>query len=228
MTTKFNITQIFKSIQGEGRLAGVVSVFIRLAGCNLRCRWCDTAYSWPTDAGDEMAIDKIIEKVKSFGCTHIVVTGGEPLIHDNLEILLAALRNEGFHITLETAATGYMPLSVDLMSISPKLSNSTPDGPQGQNHEKSRLNLDALANFIDNYDYQLKFVVANETDIAETQRIIDQLGPLQCDKVMLMPQATDRMAYRTLAPMVANWCIEKGFTFCPRLHVEFWDKDINK
>src|SRR6186997_1453110 len=99
------ISEIFHSIQGEGVLVGVPSVFIRTSGCNLRCTWCDTPYaSWKPE-GAEMGTAEILAKVREFGARHVVVTGGEPMIAKGMPELLAALRADGRHLTIETAAT---------------------------------------------------------------------------------------------------------------------------
>src|ERR1051325_4341762 len=120
------VAEIFHSIQGEGRLAGVPSVFIRTSGCNLRCVWCDTPYtSWEPE-GEEKSLDDIIVEAKSYPTRHAVLTGGEPLIAPEIEALSERLKAENFHITIETAATVFKPVRCDLMSLSPKLANSTP------------------------------------------------------------------------------------------------------
>src|SRR3954466_5525232 len=99
------IAEIFYSIQGEGRLAGVPSVFIRTSGCNLRCVWCDTPYtSWEPE-GEEMELDAIVAQAKSHPARHAVLTGGEPMISPDIEELSGRLKAEDFHITIETAAT---------------------------------------------------------------------------------------------------------------------------
>src|ERR1041385_8165014 len=101
------IAEIFYSIQGEGKLVGVPSVFVRVSGCNLRCVWCDTHYaSWEPE-GKEISVGEIVRRVKAFGTRHIVLTGGEPMIMPEIVELCDALKAENFHITTETAATVY-------------------------------------------------------------------------------------------------------------------------
>ena len=117
------IAEIFHSIQGEGRLTGVPSVFVRTSGCNLRCWFCDTPYaSWKPE-GDSQNIETVLLEVKRFGCPHVVITGGEPMIAPELPYLVDSLRSDGMHVTIETAGTVIHdpPLQCDLMSISPKL-----------------------------------------------------------------------------------------------------------
>ena len=124
------IAELFYSLQGEGSLVGVPSVFIRTSGCNLRCVWCDTPYtSWQPE-GAEQDLDQILSAVRSFqAARHVVVTGGEPMIAPEIVPLTERLRALGLHITVETAGTVFQPVACDLMSISPKLSGSTPTGP---------------------------------------------------------------------------------------------------
>jgi 7-carboxy-7-deazaguanine synthase len=135
------INEIFHSLQGEGFLAGVPSVFIRVAGCPLRCRWCDTKYAQEAQAGTEYGIDEIVRAVGKWDCSHLVITGGEPMVNDGLPQLAWELKAVGKHITIETAGIAYIPdMPCDLMSISPKLSNSMPtaeDIPKGRERQKS-------------------------------------------------------------------------------------------
>src|SRR5438034_6238104 len=101
------ISEIFHSIQGEGMLTGVPSVFVRASGCNLRCVWCDTPYaSWQPE-GENVPAAEIARRVGEFDARHVVVTGGEPMIMPDIVELCARLREAGHHITMETAATVY-------------------------------------------------------------------------------------------------------------------------
>ena len=125
------VTEIFYSLQGEGMLVGVPSVFVRLAGCPFRCRWCDTAYAWDYAAGEDLSGNQIVEQVNRWPCRFVVLTGGEPLMAGDLSVrpgladLTRRLAALGKHITIETAGALFVPdLACDLMSISPKLTNS--------------------------------------------------------------------------------------------------------
>src|SRR5512142_1991646 len=125
------ISEIFHSIQGEGILAGVPSVFVRTSGCNLRCVWCDTPYtSWQPE-GNQMTVSEILAEVLRWPGGHTVVTGGEPMIAPEIIELCRDLRGAGQHVTIETAGTVFAPVDCDLMSISPKLANSTPVSREG-------------------------------------------------------------------------------------------------
>ncbi len=219
------INEIFYSLQGEGFLAGIPSVFVRLAGCPLRCRWCDTKYAWTEEAGEDYRIEEIVQTIQRWTCKFIVITGGEPMTNSDLAELVRKLKELKKHITIETAGTTFIAdMPCDLMSISPKLSNSTPDEPElAETHEALRLDVAVLRNLIDNYEYQLKFVVDSQNDLAEIQQTIEKLGSVDSEKVMLMPQAAARDELLVKSPMVAEMCKRTGFAFCQRLQVLLWN-----
>jgi len=225
------VNKVFYSLQGEGFLAGVPSVFVRLAGCPLHCKWCDTKYSWDETKAAQYSIDKIVKTVDNWPCRFVVITGGEPMINPDLTLkhdlpeLVHRLKNSGKHITIETAGISFIPdLPCDLMSISPKLSNSTPAEPELEAaHEDSRLDIAVLRKLIDNYKYQLKFVVDSQNDLAEIQQTIEKLGDVDSEKVMLMPQAATRDELLAKSPMVAEMCKRTGFAFCHRLQILLWN-----
>ncbi len=219
------VNDIFYSLQGEGFLAGFPSVFVRLAGCPLRCRWCDTKYAWDEDAGQDRGIDEIVEAVCKWPCRFVVITGGEPMVNFEIRQLARELKAAGRHITIETAGIAYIPdVPCDLMSISPKLSNSVPaEAEQATSHEHSRLDMAVLGELIANYHCQLKFVVDSANDLAEIQEVIEQTGNIDPQMVMLMPQAATRDELLAKSPMVAEICKSAGFAFCQRLHILLWD-----
>ncbi len=219
------INEIFYSLQGEGFLAGVPSVFVRLAGCPLQCRWCDTKYAWDQRAGKDYTIDEIIHTVQEWPCKFIVITGGEPMINSDLPQLVKKLKTAGKHITIETAGIAYIPdLPCDLMSISPKLSNSAPDDAQvSAVHEDSRLDIAVLQELLDNYEYQLKFIVDSQDDLPEIQQTIEKIGSVNPEKVMLMPQAATRDEFLAKSPIVAQMCRQAGFALSQRLQVLLWN-----
>jgi 7-carboxy-7-deazaguanine synthase len=219
------VNEIFYSLQGEGILAGTPSAFIRLAGCPLRCRWCDTKYAWEQTAGAHYSIEKIIKTVEQWPCRFVVLTGGEPMINPDLPQLTQALKASDKHITIETAGIAFIPdMPCDLMSISPKLSNSTPSELElAESHEDSRLDVAVLRELIDNYEYQLKFVVDSEADLPEIQQTIDDIGNIDLEKVMLMPQAATRDELLVKSTLVAKMCEQTGLTFSQRLQILLYD-----
>jgi 7-carboxy-7-deazaguanine synthase len=216
------IAELFYSIQGEGSLVGVPSVFIRTSGCNLRCAWCDTPYaSWQPE-GTEIELDEILHEVAALPARHVVVTGGEPMIAPDIVALTGRLRALGKHITIETAGTVFAPVACDLMSISPKLANSTPDDPRwsGQ-HERVRIQPAVLRELMARYQYQLKFVIQRAEDLDEVRSLVGQLSADR-ERVILMPEGTDSDRLRERGVWLAEVCKEAGFRFSPRLHVDLW------
>ena len=173
------IAEIFYSVQGEGRLIGVPSVFIRTSGCNLRCGWCDTPYTSWRPEGRQWSIDEILEEVGKYPSRFIVLTGGEPFLAPQIAKLTEVLKQSAAHITIETAATIFQPVACDLLSMSPKLANSTPwkkqQGRFAKLHDARRLDLAAMAKFLDRYDCQIKFVVDRPADFDELRDILAKL-----------------------------------------------------
>ena len=220
------ISEIFYSLQGEGRLIGLPSVFIRTSGCNLRCVWCDTPYtSWQPE-GRSYPIEKIIREVEKYPARHVVITGGEPLLASELAELAAKLKAGGRHITIETAATIYRAVPCDLFSLSPKLANSTPwkraAGKFAPRHEAQRLHFSVIQRYIDNYDYQLKFVVAQKTDFDEIKQILTGLKNVDRSRVLIMPEGTTRRTLMAKAKWLVELCKQNGYGFTPRLHIELF------
>src|SRR5438477_8792639 len=167
-STRMKIAEIFYSVQGEGALVGVPSVFVRTSGCNLRCEWCDTPYTSWRPEGTDWTLDRIVAEVRAHPARHVVVTGGEPMITPEMVELTQRLREAGLHITIETAGTVFHPVACDLMSISPKLANSTPnDARYSRQHERLRIQPPVLAELMARYPYQLKFVIAQPGDLDE-------------------------------------------------------------
>jgi 7-carboxy-7-deazaguanine synthase len=218
------IAELFHSIQGEGKLSGVPSVFVRASGCNLRCVWCDTPYASWNPEGNDVSVREIVNRVVEFNTKHIVLTGGEPMIMPDIVELCDELKSRGHHITLETAATVYKPLKLDLASLSPKLSNSTPHGTSfAKSHEQHRLNIPVIQRFIDHSpDFQLKFVVSSDSDLDEIQEIVEQLKNVEPSDVLLMPEGIDAATLDSRAEWISDICKRTGFRFCPRLHIALY------
>ncbi|QLG26274.1 7-carboxy-7-deazaguanine synthase QueE [Halorarum halophilum] len=231
------INELFHSIQGEGELAGVPSVFVRTSGCNLRCWFCDSYHtSWePTHA--RMTVDDVVEDVLSYEeADHVVLTGGEPLIHEASVSLLERLHELGYHTTVETNGTIYRDAPIDLASVSPKLASSTPTpakDPKGEGewearHEGNRIDVDALARLVDSYDAQLKFVVTDADDLPEIERIVERIRTeatttVRDSDVLLMPEGTTRDALDGRRADVAELAMRNGYRYTPRLHVDLWN-----
>lgn len=233
------VNELFYSLQGEGTLSGVPSVFVRTSGCNLRCWFCDSYHtSWePTHA--RMSVDEIADEVKSHSnADHVVLTGGEPLIHDRSVDLLEELDAAGYHLTVETNGTIYRDAPIDLASISPKLASSTPtperdpkgEGEWADRHEDRRIDMAALSELVDAYEFQLKFVVTNRDDVDEATRLVDRIRDntsttVRNTDVLLMPEGATRDTLDENRNAVADLAIEYGYRYTPRLHVDLWNDE---
>jgi 7-carboxy-7-deazaguanine synthase len=289
------IAEIFRSLQGEGRLTGVESIFVRTAGCNLRCGYCDTPYASWTPQGDELAVAEILDRVEhlrqsprpaflnavsplpmgegpgvraeqrsgvrgqgpgtrnlqiSKSPHHVVLTGGEPMLFAELVPLAAELRRRGRHVTIETAGTLYLPVACDLISISPKLSNSSPlplgepphcsplplgEGPGvravctdeqylkwAERHALHRHAPDVIRRLIAQYDYQLKFVVDCPADCEAVLAYLREFPEIERSRVLLMPQGVDAPALAAKAVWLQPYCAAHELTFCPRRQIEWF------
>jgi 7-carboxy-7-deazaguanine synthase len=227
------ISEIYSSRQGEGLLTGTPSVFIRTAGCNLRCGFCDTPFaSWEPD-GQRMTIPEIVsltnqlaKRSLSAKPNHVVITGGEPMLPNEINELCQKIRATNFHITIETAGTLFRRLECDLMSVSPKLSNSDPDrsraGEWKARHQQSRHRPKVVRQLIEQYEYQLKFVVGTPSDLDEILNFLQQVEVQDHSRVMLMPQGVDSRVLQQRAQWLVPLCEQLGFTFCPRKHIEWF------
>lgn len=217
-TISMIVNEIFYSLQGEGSLAGVPSVFIRLADCPLRCRWCDTAYARDPQAGTQMTPQTILPQIADYPTRRLVITGGEPTVQDGLGAFMRVFADAGYHITLETSAYRFVPdLPIQLASISPKLSN-TGDVPVSK-----RLSLAAIGQYVQTYPYQIKFVVDAPHDLNEIAECLEQLEQVDPERVFLMPQAAGREEYLAKSQWLSEYCLQTGFSFSPRLHVMLYD-----
>jgi len=220
------IAEIFHSIQGEGMLAGVPSVFVRTSGCNLRCRWCDTKYaSWEPE-GEEWAVDAVLARVREYPARHAVITGGEPMVARGIHALCAGLRAMGMHITIETAGTVAPDgIACDLASLSPKLANSTPlPGEIGEawreRHERDRWRPEIVREWVEAGPFQLKFVVEGAADLEELEGLVAVLGDrVRPSDVFLMPQGTDLPTLAGRERELVDLCLRRGYRYCPRLHI---------
>lgn len=222
------ISETFYSIQGEGELTGIPSVFIRTSGCNLRCRWCDTMYASWNPEGDEQSISELLSVVQAYPTRYVVLTGGEPMIAKGIYHLANRLKDLGKHITIETAGTvPPMGIPCNLSSISPKLSNSTPgdDAPSGwkKRHEATRWQPDIVKEWILHSAFQLKFVVETSEDLEEISEMVSQLDrPIPPEKILIMPEGTDAATIRGRDETLIDVCKRLGYRYCNRLHVELF------
>lgn len=223
------IAEIFHSLQGEGELTGVPSVFVRTSGCNLRCTWCDTPYaSWQPE-GKPRTVAQILATIEQHRTTrHVVLTGGEPMIAKEIRELAAGVKASGRHVTIETAATvAPEGIACDLASLSPKLLNSAPDPEKHavwrRKHEATRWQPNVVRAWIDTYSYQFKFVVSRPEDVDELEHMLAALKrEIPRHKVLLMPEGTSLETIRGRAGWLAALCKERGYRYAHRLHIELY------
>ena len=225
------ISEIFHSIQGEGLLTGVPSIFVRTSGCNLRCRWCDTPYaSWKPE-GDELSVEEILARTATYpAARHVVLTGGEPMIARGIHELAAALHAAGLHITIETAGTVEPGgIACDLASLSPKLKHSTPlpgeiEPGWIERHEQRRLQPEVLRAWLEHCpEYQMKFVVCTESDLEEIAALLAETGPpIPPHRVLLMPEGRSVEELAARSAWLVDVCKSRGFRYCRRLHIDLF------
>lgn len=202
------VSEIFYSIQGEGINIGKPAIFLRLAGCHLRCIWCDSKYTWNFKSGKAMSTAEIIKKIKKYPCRHLVITGGEPLIQQNALIeLLKKLSN--YYVEIETS--GSLPTHINEYinhyNCSPKLSNS-------------KNQTIKLGKFPHEKTYY-KFVVDKISDIKEIKSFIRR-HRLPLKNVILMPQGVRQRELAKKTKWLAEICKKENLRFTPRLHIEIW------
>ena len=183
------INEIFQSIQGEGPLVGSSCVFVRTAGCNCMCDWCDTKYSW--DNWMEIPISEIINSVKRYGAKRVVITGGEPTIQmDEVEELVTRLRKDGYHVALETngIVDDYDERMFDLVVVSPKYASDW-DKWLGRNvvlkFVINELNADMVFAWVNSHKakniYFMPFGTTPQMILANSRIIIEKLNEYEVD-----------------------------------------------
>ena len=198
-------SEIFYSIQGEGQLVGLPSVFFRTSYCNLRCIWCDTPYtSWQPEDKD-ISVEDAVVAILAYDCQRVVITGGEPFMQAKE---LTSLCQQ---------------VEADLLSISPKLANSNPatSNHHFQPHQRLRINQPVLRQFLDQYNCQLKFVVETEPDLVEIQQLPQEMQ-IPSSTIVLMPQGISRDQIQGKQNWMVEICKQHGYRYSPRLQVDIW------
>lgn len=229
---KLSISEMFcDTLQGEGPSAGVISTFMRLQGCTLKCTWCDTLEVWPN--GNEYTFDEIFQMFENYDLInkfkqgqHLVLTGGSPLKQqDQLLLFLRYFLNlYGFipYIELENEAVlmvkPELQFYIKQYNNSPKLANS------GMK-ERARIKPEVLKqlNNINGLSY-FKFVVEREEDWEEIERDFIKPGYIYKSKIILMPQGQTQVELNRTRETAADMAIKHGVRFSDRMHVTIWDK----
>ena len=232
------INEIYTCLQGEGKLTGVPHILIRVSGCRLRCQFansfCDTPYSsWAPEKGKYSYEDihEFYNKHKSI--KHTMITGGGPTLHSGMLIALCELAKEFKHyITIETEGSEYVETKGDLISLSPKLTNSTPrpgtwmpylnrevTEADKKKHEKWRCNYDAMKSLITYHpDYQMKPVISSEKDLEEV-KYLQEILDVPNDMVYLMPEGLEPKQLNERRKWLMDLCVREGYNFTDRLHI---------
>lgn len=207
-TSTLRITEIFRSLQGEARHAGLPTVFVRLTGCPMRCVYCDSAYAF--HGGDKRDIDEIILDVKQYSAKHVTVTGGEPLAQKNCLELLSKLCDLGYVVSLETGN------AIDISAVDKRvhivLDIKTPASQEEHNNQYQNLE------HITDKD-QLKFVLMNRDDYLWSKQFVKERGLTGKVEVLFSPVA-DQLA----ASDLADWILEDNLSvrFQMQLHKHLW------
>ncbi|RMG45344.1 MAG: 7-carboxy-7-deazaguanine synthase QueE [Candidatus Dadabacteria bacterium] len=224
---KFNVSEVFYSIQGEGPEAGIPMVFLRFSGCNLRCSWgdllCDTPYaSWQPETNllDLKTVASLVSEASS-ECRRIVLTGGEPTIQNNLEELCRFFVNRGYRLSIETAGSGPIPESVSTVVLSPKLSDSIPSDISAKTmHTRNRLKFYEFVPRGDQRVY-LKFVIGPDTDMKEVDQIITDLA-VNPDHIYFMPLGSTEKELAENSRRCWQEALKRGYRYSGRLHIHTW------
>lgn len=173
-----------------------------------------------------MKVEEVVARVVVLDEEHVVLTGGEPMIFPESVELTERLRALGHHITIETAGTRYLPVAADLISLSPKLSNSTPDagadGAWARHHEARRRAPEVVRRLVAEYPYQVKFVVDSPEDCREAEDFLAEYPEIDRDRVLLMPMGTEPARLAETAVWLEPYCARHGLRYCPRRQVEWF------
>ena len=205
------INEIYLSVQGESTHTGLPCIFIRLTGCNLRCSWCDTAYAF--HEGKNMSIDEIFKKVESFGIHLVEITGGEPLMQDNVYTLMRRLIEKRYKVMLETGG------SISLERV-PKDVIKIMDLKCPGSGEQEKNNLDNLK-LLAPHD-EVKFVILDKKDYEWSRDIIKKYKINETAQILLSP-VFDKLELKE----IVKWILEDRLPvrLQTQLHKIIWDKN---
>jgi len=208
------VNEIFLSVQGEGLYMGRPTVFIRLTGCNLRCKWCDTKYAF--EDGDKMTVEEVLAKVEEYGIKEVCITGGEPLLQDEVIGLMFRLIDGGYHIVLETNGSINIEEVPAEDEVSIAMDIKCPSSGMADRMLFSNIELLGPGDF-------LKFVVADEKDYDYAMDILDTYQP-ECEAVFTPVGGAD-------LKWLAERLIEdraRDIRILPQLHKIIWGNERGK
>lgn len=191
------ISEIFRSIQGESTYAGLPCIFIRLAGCNLSCSWCDTPYARVPDEAKELTMEQVLDEVKKFDCRLLEITGGEPLLQNDTKKLISALFDGGYRVLLETNG------SVSLEGLDRRLIKIIDVKCPSSGHAGSFLmeNLDLITP-----DDEVKFVIGDREDYEFAKKFVEEFIKDRTLKVLFAP-VKPALPPKVLAEWILKDCL---------------------
>jgi organic radical activating enzyme len=225
------VAEVFgPTVQGEGPSTGRRAAFIRLGACNLHCTWCDTPYTWDATRFDLRAelkrtpVDEIVTRALEGNPGVVVITGGEPLLHQKRPgwlVLLDQLTDAGVEVEVETNGTIAPTLEtawrVSRFNVSPKLAHAG-------DSEDARIRPDALSALVETCRASFKFVCATAADVTEVAEVVDRLD-IPRRLVWVMPEGTNTAALDEHLAAIADPAIAAGFNLTTRLHVYAWGNE---
>jgi len=209
------LAEAFHSLQGEGPSTGTPAHFLRLQGCAVGCRWCDTKYTWDPAGGEALAIPQVFARLRALGeASLLVVTGGEPLAHPGIDTLLAAALEIWPRVEVETSGSAPPPLAHAHLHYnhSPKLPSATARWAGTWAH---------AAAFAADPNTTFKLVVGEDPDEADALRLLAE-HRLPRERTVLMPEGLTDIALRARALRLAEVCKRENLRLSPRLHVWLW------
>ena len=214
-TNYYGICEIFPTIQCEGINQGIPSIIIRLYGCNLNCKRCDSIM----DSYSLMNKEEVLTVVRKFNCKHIIITGGEPTIYKNINLLVVLFKNNGYYVTVETNATIKRKLNCDLVSLSPKISSV-------MKTDYNSINIDVINYYLQNNNYQIKFVSRNkESDFKRIINIISNFSLYNPDRIMVMALSNSKNELDKIQKDIISLCIKYNLRYANRLQLQVWNNE---
>lgn len=206
-----NINEIFYSIQGEGTHAGLPCIFIRLTGCNLRCTWCDTEYSFYE--GEEYSVESVLTEIQKYRCNLVQITGGEPLMQDDVHALMTTLCDRNYTVLLETG--GSLPIDTTDDRVVIIMDLKTPSSGMVKKNRYENIEKLKLTD-------EVKFVIADRDDYEWSKEMIEKYDLTTKCHILFSP------VFSSIQPVtLAEWILEDTLPvkYQLQLHKYIWKPD---